>query len=480
MSEEAPSSVRPGQRIGRYEIVRHLGAGGMGGVYEARHVDLDKRVAVKVLDRKLAKNKVYLERFLREGRLAAKLNHPNVVDVSDVGTHQGVPYLVMELLVGSDLDAHLDEVGRLEVSEAIDILLPILAALVQAHAAGLVHRDLKPANIFLARSSDGGFHPKLLDFGIAKPNAEDGSDLTSTSDVFGTPQFMAPEQIRKSRDATARADQYSMGAVLYRCVTGADAVPLGESSVFELLERVVAGAVVPPSVVLPELALTLEPALVRAMARHPEDRYRNIKAFGAALLPYASPAAKRRWEATFAEPDALENTLIPEALSSPATARSARDTTPEKGTTSLVGSSRDLSARLAVPRRRPWGLFGAGACALALVSWFALRSDPAQATKVASPATMERGEAGAEEPPTVAPIGTPQPTSTASTTTTPTAPALVELATASGAAIPTAAAPAQRTTARPTANATTSPTPPPTAVVTATARATANPSYRID
>ena len=375
--------LAPGHQLGRYEVVRHLGSGGMGGVYEARHVDLDKRVAIKVLDRKLAKNKVYLERFLREGRLAAKLDHPNVVDVSDVGTHQGVPYLVMELLVGSDLDSYLDTVGRLDVPEAVDLLLPIFSALVQAHAGGLVHRDLKPANIYLPKASDGSFHPKLLDFGIAKPGDEDRSDLTATSDVFGTPQFMAPEQVRRSRDATARADQYSMGAVLYRAVTGVDAIPIEGSSVFELLERVVSGAVVPPSTILPELAGSLEPIILKAMSRRPDDRYPTMKAFGAALLPFSSPAAKRRWEAVFADESALQHTLAPAALAPAEAAGPSEATVRVLGApaspvaASLVVSSRDLSARTVRPRRFPWAALSTGALATVAVAVFFLTRPPA-------------------------------------------------------------------------------------------------------
>lgn len=394
MTDDQHGSIAPGRVLGRYEVKRRLGSGGMGGVYEARHVDLDKAVAIKVLDKKLAKNRVYLERFVREGRLAAKLQHPHVVDVSDVGTHEGVPYLVMELLSGIDLDQHLDVVGRLDVGEALELLFPILAALIHVHGAGLVHRDLKPANIFLARAADGSFHPKLLDFGIAKPGDDEGGALTATTDVFGTPQYMAPEQVRRSRDATARADQYSMGAVLYRCVTGADALPLAGSSVFELLERVVSGSFERPSLLLPELVDSVEPVILRAMARRPEERFPSIKALGAALLPYADPATKRRWEATFAEPDALVNTLLPGELQrgvddraddratsiavdplgkaapdgEPSVAKSGR-----QGAPSLVVASRDLS--VVTPRSRPWGVAAGVALTLIGLGTFAATRD---------------------------------------------------------------------------------------------------------
>ncbi|MFO0554720.1 MAG: serine/threonine-protein kinase [Polyangiaceae bacterium] len=311
------SSIPPGTRFGRYELIRVIGSGGMGSVYEARHVVLDKRVALKLLSRKLSRNKVYLERFLREGRIAARLDHPHVVSVSDVGMEDGSPFLVMELLSGTDLDTLLEQRGRLSVSEAIDLVLPILSALDAAHRAGLVHRDLKPANIFLARAAHGGFHPKLLDFGIAKPNQEESHALTGTSEVFGTPQYMAPEQVRRSRDATAKSDEYAIAAVLYRCLVGHEAYPLGESSVFELLERVVSGTFPPPRSVRAELPEMLERILLRAMSKNPDDRFASIRELGGALLPFASSAARALWEPAFASMDALAETLGPERLSTP-------------------------------------------------------------------------------------------------------------------------------------------------------------------
>jgi eukaryotic-like serine/threonine-protein kinase len=415
LTDEDKSSVVPGRVLGKYEVKRRLGSGGMGGVYEARHVDLDKPVAIKILDKKLAKNKVYLERFLREGRIAAKLQHPHVVGVSDVGTHEGAPFLVMELLAGVDLDHHLDAAGRLDVPETLDLIFPILSALIHVHEAGLVHRDLKPANIFLAKALDGAFHPKLLDFGIAKPGDEEGTGLTATTDVFGTPQYMAPEQVRRSRDATARADQYSMGAVLYRCVTGADAMPLAGSSVFELLERVVSGSFERPSALIPELADSIEPVILRAMARRPEDRFPSIQALGAALLPFANPATKRRWEATFADPASLENTLLPGELRSGAedrptvhatAAKSDRAHTPAP---SLVVASRDLSGRIV--RRRPSGAIAAGALAiLALGVYGFMRND----TGPSAGAAGREADATAEPTVAVTPEG-PAPTPLAAT-----------------------------------------------------------------
>lgn len=340
-----------GQRFGRYEVVRLLGSGGMGDVFEARHVDLDKRVALKVLNRKTATSKVYLERFLREGRIVAKLDHPHVVAVSDVGTEGGKPYLVMEFLTGTDLSVSLEERGRLPVEEAIDLILPVLAALDVAHRMGLVHRDLKPANIFLARAAHGGVHPKLLDFGIAKPNQDEVAALTGTGEVFGTPQYMAPEQVRRSRDATAQSDQYSMAVLLYRCLTGVEAFEFGDSSVYELFERIVSGTFSPPRSKGVDLPAQLEAVIVRAMSRAPADRYPSVKAFGAALLPFASPTARHIWTPAFASEGADAETIAPaagfakvERQEDAVVASSSARTPPAlTGAGTLVAASRDLS-----------------------------------------------------------------------------------------------------------------------------------------
>ncbi|MFO0619185.1 MAG: serine/threonine-protein kinase [Polyangiaceae bacterium] len=272
-------SVPPGSSFGKYEVIRRLGEGGMGSVYEARHTELGRRVALKVLRSKLARNKTYLERFLREGRIAARLDHPHVVGVFDVGTESGSPFLVMEFLAGEDLDAHLSGRGPLETSEAVDILLPILSALDAAHGAGLVHRDLKPANIFLCRAAHGGFHPKLLDFGIAKPGTEEAAQLTGTAEVFGTPQYMAPEQVRRAKDAKPESDQYAMGVILYRAVVGKEAFELGDLSVYAILERVVGGTFPSPRRVRPDVDPGIERVILRAMAKDPKDRFLSVRAW---------------------------------------------------------------------------------------------------------------------------------------------------------------------------------------------------------
>src|SRR5688572_11522572 len=208
----------------KYRIERVIGTGGMGVVVAATHVELDQRVAIKLLrdvsDEALA-------RFQREARLLVRLKNPHVARVFDVGAlDDDTPYIVMELLEGEDLNAILGARGRLEVEEAVDHVLQACEAVAEAHALGMVHRDLKPANLFLARGPGGSSVVKILDFGVSKmldqrpPGEETTGGLTNEGVALGSPGYMAPEQMASSRDVDARADIFSLGAILYRLVSG--------------------------------------------------------------------------------------------------------------------------------------------------------------------------------------------------------------------------------------------------------------------
>jgi serine/threonine-protein kinase len=207
-----PENLKPGFALGRYEIIRRLGRGGMGSVYEAEHVDLRKRVAIKTLKAEYTQNPQILARFLREGVAASRIRHPHVVDVSDVGNEGELAWLVMELLEGEDLGTLLDRERVLAPERAADLLVPVLSAIVAVHEAGIIHRDLKPANIFLAKTRHGAVVPKVLDFGISKMTGviEDGGSnpfsLTATEALLGTPYFMSPEQVLGARNATRQSD----------------------------------------------------------------------------------------------------------------------------------------------------------------------------------------------------------------------------------------------------------------------------------
>ncbi|MET0284015.1 MAG: serine/threonine-protein kinase [Polyangiales bacterium] len=279
------------RRLGRYELVSYLGSGGMSDVYVALHTGLRKRVAIKLLRPSLRSDRDASARFLREGECAARVRHPNVVDVSDLGVDNGVPYLVMELLEGETLAQRISREGPLEVEAAIDILLPILDAVSAVHAAGVLHRDVKPANIVLARGLDGRLSPKLVDFGIARLSMRDGDD-DNVRGPLGTPHYMAPEQAR-GEIIDERADQYALGSVLFEMLTGRE--PYIGQTVDQVLSEVARGRFPRLSSLRPDLVGELEDALSRATQRWPSQRWPSVDAFTYALVPFASERTRQLW-----------------------------------------------------------------------------------------------------------------------------------------------------------------------------------------
>src|SRR5262245_19296394 len=206
---------------GKYALEDLLGAGGMGAVFRAKNITIDMPVAIKLirtdLDRELLTG-----RLLAEARAAAKLTHPAIVRVFDVGkTALGDPFIVMELLHGKTLSNEIDAEGRISAVRAVQLMLPIADALSVAHSKGFVHRDVKPDNVFIANDDEGQLQPKLVDFGIVKheqPNA--GSQLTQVGSVLGSPDYMSPEQARGLERIDLRSDVWSFCVVLYECITG--------------------------------------------------------------------------------------------------------------------------------------------------------------------------------------------------------------------------------------------------------------------
>jgi len=277
------------RRLGRYELHSYLGSGGMSDVYVALHTGLRKRVALKLLRPSLRYDVAAVERFLREGECAARVRHPNVVDVSDVGMDDGVPYLVMELLEGETLAQKLDREGPLGIQCAVDILLPILDAVAAAHGAGVLHRDVKPANIVLARAADGSLQPKLVDFGIALLR-EDSSDDDRKLGPLGTPPYMSPEQAR-GEEVDERSDQFSIGSVLFEMLTARE--PFGGGSVEGVLREVARGRFPRLSSVLKTAPSGLDDVLARATARTPAQRFATVSDLADALVPFASERTRR-------------------------------------------------------------------------------------------------------------------------------------------------------------------------------------------
>ncbi len=263
-----------GDKLGPYEILSPLGAGGMGEVYKARDTRLDRSVAVKVLPEHIAKREDLRGRFEREARAVASLNHPNICTLFDIGSQDGISYMVMELMEGETLGARIER-GPIPLEQALVYAAQIADALDRAHRAGVTHRDVKPANIMLTR--DG---VKVLDFGLAKSVAAPGpndativASLTTEGSIIGTPQYMAPEQF-EGKEADARADIWAFGAVLYEMVTGQKAFQ-GKS--YGSLVGSILSAEPAPMAVAPFTPAWLERLVRRCLAKDPERRYQSMR-----------------------------------------------------------------------------------------------------------------------------------------------------------------------------------------------------------
>lgn len=280
---EAPEP--PSQRVGRYQIVRRLGAGGMGVVYRAYDPQLGRDVAIKLptFHGPDENHSAARQRFLREARAAAAVRHAHVCPIYDVGEEQGRPYVVMAFVEGETLGARLRRQGRYEEPRvAVSLLLRVADALVAVHAAQVIHRDLKPGNILLDRAGQ----PYVTDFGLAR--AGDNEHLTAVGQVLGTPAYMAPEQaVPEFGSVGPWSDQYSLGVVLYEMLTGR--LPF-EGSVSSVLYQLGARAAPPPSLFRPDLDPRLEAICLKTLEKKPDARFRSIPEFANALESYLQPA----------------------------------------------------------------------------------------------------------------------------------------------------------------------------------------------
>lgn len=255
----------------KYRLVERLGAGGMGEVWLAQHLDLDRDVAVKLLSSD--NDATALKRFEREARLAAKLKSPHVAQIFDVGQHEGRPYLVMERLVGEDLHARL-ALGPLNLEEVARLVDGACAALAEAHGLGIVHRDIKPANLFFANTG-GRVTLKILDFGIATRNGATGP-LTSEGTIIGTPQYMSPEQ-SQGQAVDHRSDLWSLAVVAYQALTGAN--PFDGRTDWESLAAIARRPVPPPSTRVEGLPPAMDAFFQRALRRNPAQRHPTASSF---------------------------------------------------------------------------------------------------------------------------------------------------------------------------------------------------------
>ena len=279
-------------RLGQYQIVRFLGEGGMGAVYEALHVELNKRVALKTLRSDVEALPTVKERFLREGRSAARIKHPNIVDVYDSGQSDGVAFLVMEYLDGEDLETVLRRETRLPVERALDIMVPVLAAVAAVHQQGIIHRDLKPQNVFLTKGAYGESVPKVLDFGISKISTADAA-LTGAGEALGSPYYMSPEQARGVTELDPRSDQFGLAVILYELLTGVR--PFDAPNVIAVLFAIQTCQPVPLGERLPGTPEVLGQAVARAMSRDAKDRFADVLEFGRVVLPFAGERTRLLW-----------------------------------------------------------------------------------------------------------------------------------------------------------------------------------------
>jgi eukaryotic-like serine/threonine-protein kinase len=407
---------------GRYRVIKPLGEGGMGVVYLAEHIAIEKRVALKVLRAEYAHKGEIVTRFQQEAISASRIKHPNVLDVFDFGQlDNGCFYLAMEFLEGNDLADDLVRHRTMEPARGIRIALQICRALSAAHSKGVVHRDMKPENVFLQRTADGEEIIKIVDFGIAQLRSNDEAAatetkprrLTRTGMIFGTPEYMAPEQA-SGRHADLRADVYAVGIILYEMFTGA--VPFTGETFLSVLTRHLHDPPPPMHAVCPDLAISpqLQEVIMRALVKDPAQRYQTMAEFSQAIL--SSPEATLVGRAsfvpadhsgsfappapgTFTAPQFTPNPTHAQFAGAPAPPRSP-SAVPTQSATDAARAQTDLGAETSAAARTPskpkagvaFALIGgllllAGGAAIVTVKRLSAQDPPAADVKIAATAT---------------------------------------------------------------------------------------------
>jgi serine/threonine-protein kinase len=465
-----------GRRLGRYEIVALLGRGGMAAVYRAHDTALRRDVALKVLYPHYTGDRTLIDRFEREAVLAAGLDHPNIVPIYDVGEADGLLYIAMKLLSGHSLADELRARRSLPLAELAPIVEQIAAALDYAHARGIIHRDIKAGNILLEAGSGAGDHgpgprASLTDFGIAK--SLDTSGLTGTGMLIGTPDYMAPEQIRSGQTVDGRVDIYALGVLAFRCLTGRRPF---EGGTEQVLLGHLQGNIPDPSTIEPSLPAAVDSVIRKAMARRPDDRYQRAGIFARALSAVAgmeSPPARRR--------EIEGHNVVPRVASQDMSRRATADDTTRKGDAAPPIRSGVPPERTA-PRRDGAGAIILGGVLVLLIGGGllfaqgfrgrdggALGGAPTR-TPTMTAGVEPTGNTAPTEPPEPTAMPSPAPTDAPTAPAQPTAPPLPA---ATAQPRPTSA---PKPTAAPTATVTDTPAPTDTPTVTSTPTATSTPS----
>jgi eukaryotic-like serine/threonine-protein kinase len=293
---DAQSPVQPGQMLAeKYRVERVLGAGGMGVVVAARHLQLNVLVAIKFLLPHVLTNQQAVTRFAREARAAVRIKSEHVARVSDVGTLQtGAPYMVMEYLEGTDLASYLRSRKRLSVDKALHFVLQACQAIAEAHQLGIVHRDLKPANLFLTRGADGSDVVKVLDFGISKnldPEASHGTaSMTTAAGALGSPTYMSPEQLTEAGQVDERTDIWALGIILFELLVGTP--PFRADNLPKLFLAILHQKPPSPATLRRDLPSPLTNAILRCLEKDRTKRFANIDELAGALSQVAPARAR--------------------------------------------------------------------------------------------------------------------------------------------------------------------------------------------
>jgi len=280
--------------LGKLDVIRSVGEGGMGSVYKVEHLITHHRRALKIIKPELVKRRTYMKRLIREAGVAGTLNTPYVVDTYDAGTlEDGSVYILMELLEGRSLYDVIKRDGRLAIPRLISIVSQVCEGVGVAHRAGIIHRDLKPDNVFLLAGPGGTEQVKIMDFGISKFEEPDDevSRLTSEGVVLGTPFYMSPEQAR-GKELDARSDLYAVGVMMYEALTGR--LPFEDSSISALFIKIAAGEYLPLRHLRPDVPDELAAVVEKAMHRKREARYASMDELRASLLPFGGVGEKVR------------------------------------------------------------------------------------------------------------------------------------------------------------------------------------------